>query len=382
MPQPGCQRAGPFVEARRAMRRALRLSLMASAGGVAALVLAAAAMCASSGCSLGYYAQSVAGHVDLLARSRPLDTVRADPATPDDLRERLALAERIRDFAVRELHLPDNASYRRYADLGRTAAVWNVVAAPELSLQLKTWCFPVVGCVGYRGYFDRAPAEALAADLRAQGWEVSVYGVPAYSTLGWSNWVGGDPLLNTFIRWPEGELARIVFHELAHQVTYVPDDTMFNESYATAVERLGGERWLREQASDRARQEHAQLDARRRDFRALALRHRERLAAAYAAADSDERKRQRKAELGAQLRAEYEEIKRTRWSGFAGYDRWIADANNASFAVQAAYDDLVPGFERLFEREGRDFARWHAAVRRLAELPRDERRRLLARGDP
>ncbi|MBL8327517.1 MAG: aminopeptidase [Rubrivivax sp.] len=351
---------------------------MASAAGLAGLALAALALCGLSGCSLGYYAQSVGGHLDLMNRARPVPEVLADPATAPDLRERLALSQRMREFAVQALALPDNASYRRYADLQRGAVVWNVVAAPELSLTLKTWCFPVMGCVGYRGYFDRREADALAAQLRAEGWEVSVYGVPAYSTLGWTNWLGGDPLLNTFIRWPEGELARILFHELAHQVVYVKDDTMFNESYATAVERLGGARWLQTQAGEQARREYAAFDERRRDFRALTLAHRQALAEVYGGPGSEAAKRERKAALQAALRERYGQIKRERWGGFSGYDAWMASANNASFGVQAAYDELVPQFERLFQREGGDFARFHAAVRRLAALPRDERRRELA----
>ena len=331
------------------------------------------------GCAteLGYYAQAVKGHLDVMARARPLDDVQADPATSAALRERLALARRLRAFAVTELHLPDNTSYRRYADLQRSAAVWNVVAAPELGLELKTWCFPVMGCVGYRGYYQREPADALAAELKAQGWETSVYGVPAYSTLGWTNWLGGDPLLNTFIGWPEGELARILFHELAHQVVYVNDDTVFNESFATAVERLGAERWLTQRASPQARADYAALDARRRDFKAMALRHRQRLADIYRSQDPDELKRSRKQAATAALRQELETLKQERWGGFSGYDAWVLNANNASFAVQAAYDDLVPAFERLFEREGRDFNRFYAAVRALAALPRDERRRQL-----
>ncbi len=171
----------------------------------------------------------------------------ADPDTDSALKARLALAQRIRDFAVSELGEPDNASYRRYADLHRDAAVWNVVAAPELSLVPKTWCFPIVGCVGYRGYYERAKADALAAELRDEGLDVAVYGVPAYSTLGrlpTGGWLA-DPLLNTFIGYPEGELARLVFHELAHQVAFAPGDTLFNESFASTVEKIGAERWLR-----------------------------------------------------------------------------------------------------------------------------------------
>ena len=353
---------------------------MAGASVLGAAALAVAASCLGSGCSsLGYYAQAAGGHVDLLQRSRPVADWLADETTPPALRERLLLTQRMRDFAVSELKLPDNASYRRYADLERGAVVWNVVAAPELSLTLKTWCFPVLGCVGYRGYFSREEADALAAQLKAEGWEVSVYGVPAYSTLGWSNWMGGDPLLNTFVLWPEGELARLVFHELAHQVAYADDDTAFNESFATAVERLGGRRWLEQQATPQARAEYAALDARRQDFRALTLKVRGELEAVYASALPDAAKRERKADVLAAMRDEYATLKTTRWGGFAGYDGWFARANNAAFGVQAAYFELVPAFEQRFERSGGDFERFYADVRQLAALPKDERRaKLLA----
>jgi len=348
--------------------------------GLAGLkVLAAAAATAGlGGCSLGYYAQSVGGHLEVMRSARPVTDWVADPATPAALKERLALAQRMRAFAVRELALPDNSSYQRFAQLQRGAVVWNVVAAPELSLTLQTWCFPVMGCVGYRGYFDRAGADALAAELRAQGLEASVYGVPAYSTLGWTNWMGGDPLLDTFIRWPEGELARLIFHELAHQVVYVADDTAFNESYATAVERLGAQRWLA-QAGPAARAEYAALDARRQDFRALVGATRRELEAVYRSALPDEAKRRRKAQAMEALRSAHRQLKAGPWGGFAGYDGWFERANNAALGVQAAYDEWVPAFERLFEAHGRDFARFHAEVRRLAGMPREARRaRLLA----
>jgi predicted aminopeptidase len=347
--------------------------------GVAALVGAA---CLTVGCStLGYYAQSVGGHLDLVARAKPIDELASDPASPAALRERLALAARIRDFAVSDLGLPDNRSYRRYSDLGRPAAVWNVVAAPELSLKLETWCFAVVGCVGYRGYYERAAADAEGEQLRARGLEVSVYGVPAYSTLGKLDWLGGDPLLSTFIGWPEGELARLVFHELAHQVVFAKDDTVFNESFATAVERIGVQRWLVQRAGDEARRQYAQLDARRNAFRALTGRYRDQLQALYASTASDVDKRRDKAALMAALRADYAALaalKAERWAGFAGYDGWFERANNASFGVMAAYNELVPGFERLFEREGRDFGHFYAAVERLATLPKAERHATLA----
>ncbi len=366
-----------------------------SAATLAALLLAALA---HTGCHasddapsvlasmspLAYYSQSIAGHIDLMQRARPVADWLADPATPAPLRERLQLAQRLRDFAVQALALPDNASYRRYADLQRPAAVWNVVAAPELSLTLKTWCYPLMGCVGYRGYFNRDDAEAEAAVQRAAGLDATVYGVPAYSTLGWTNWVGGDPLLNTFVAGSEASLARLVFHELAHQVVYAPGDTMFNESYATAVERLGLLQW---RASGQTLAEDAAAVQRLTDFRAITRRTRAALSALYGPAAgqawSDEQKRRQKTELLAAMRAEFAALKANQtgpWAGFTGYDAWLARANNASLALQAAYDGLVPDFERLFEREGRDFRRFHAAVQRLADLPADQRRATLQGG--
>jgi predicted aminopeptidase len=354
---------------------------MAGLGAIGVAVLAAASVCMSAGCStIGYYAQSVGGHLGVVRAARPVTEWLADPQTPPALRARLELSQRIRDFAVDELKEPDNASYRRYADLQRSAAVWNVVAAPELSLKLTTWCFVVVGCVGYRGYYDRAEAQAFGETLRAQGLEVSVYGVPAYSTLGLlPGDAFADPLLNTFIDQPDGELARLVFHELAHQVAFAKGDTVFNESFATAVERIGGERWLREQASPEARETYERHEARRRDFRALTMRYRARLEALYDGPASDAAKRAAKSALMTELRADYDTLKRERWDGYAGYDGWLARANNAAFGVLAAYNERVPDFERLFEREGRDFARFYAEVRRLAALPPRERREALDR---
>lgn len=340
----------------------------------AALALSALAGCAD----MSYYLQSARGHLALMQAARPIQDWLDDPATPPELRQRLELAQRMRRFAVERLHLPDNASYHRYADLHRQAAVWNAVAAPPYALTLKTWCFPFTGCIGYRGYFDEAEARALADRLRAEGMETNVYGVPAYSTLGWMNWLGGDPLLNTFIRSNEGELARLLFHELAHQVVYVKDDTTFNESYATAVERLGGEEWLASEAGDGAREAYLRFDGRRRELRALMLQTRQALAAVYADDANLEPMEQRKARAMADFHASYARLKREHWAGFAGYDAYIARANNAVFGVQAAYDGQVPAFEALFAREGRDWARFHAAVAALAAQPRAERDAALA----
>ncbi len=334
------------------------------------------------GCgNLEYYWQSASGHLSLMAAARPVPDWLHDEAAPEPLKQRLEKAVRIRAFASRELQLPDNASYRRYADLHRVAAVWNVVAAPEFSLTLRTWCFPVTGCVGYRGWFDEAQAQAEAASLRQQGLEASVYPVPAYSTLGWMNWAGGDPLLNTFIQYPEVELARLIFHELAHQVAYVRDDTMFNESFATAVERLGVQRWLETEASEAARKEWVQVSARRAQFRALTRDTRARLEAVYEAAglSVDERRARKDAALG-EFRERYA-LMRAQWGGDATRlrltDRWVAEANNASFGAQAAYDQLVPGFEALFAREGGDWRRFYGAVKELGEMPRPARHQRL-----
>lgn len=328
--------------------------------------------CASTNTGVGYYWQSVSGHLHMMRAARPVQEWLDDAGTPERLRLRLALTQRMRMFSVQVLALPDNASYKRYADLHRRAAVYNVVAAPPLSLTLQNWCFPVVGCVGYRGYFNEADAKQFADSL-PDTLEVAVYPVPAYSTLGWMNWAGGDPLLNTFIGYPEGEVARMLFHELAHQVLFVKDDTRFNESFATAVERLGGDRWLAQASSEVARAEYATFDARRHDFRDLTRSVRQRLGGVYNdPALSDEAKQQAKVNVMAGFHADYATLKTT-WGGYGGFDPWVAQANNASFGAQAAYDDLVPGFLALFEREGQDFPRFYDAVRALAELPPAQR---------
>ncbi len=334
-----------------------------------------AALFLLGGCTqTAYLSQSVSGHLRLMAAAQPVEQLLAEPNLAGDLRERLLLSQRLRAYSVDSLKLPDNNSYRRYADLGRSAAVWNVVATPELGLTLKTWCFPVMGCVGYRGYFDRAEADAYAETLRAQGLEVQVYGVPAYSTLGWSNFLGGDPLLNTFIKYPPAELAGMVFHELAHQVAYAADDTQFNESFATAVERRGAEAWLREHASAAERAAYAQRMQRREQFRALTGAYRQRLSELYQKPLDLAAKRAAKAELMQALRQDYARLKAESWGGDAAYDGWFARANNASFALLAAYTDLTPAFDALLTREANDWPRFYAEVKRLAALPKAERR--------
>jgi predicted aminopeptidase len=344
------------------------------------IVLSSLAALLVGGCAtVEYYSQAVRGHLDVMQRARPIDEVIADPASPQALRARLVKASEIRAFAVQELGLPDNGSYRGYVDLGRPFVVWNVFAAPALSVEPVQSCFPIAGCVTYRGYYSQSAALAHAAELEASGLDAYVGGVPAYSTLGWFD----DPVLSTFVRYPDAELARLIFHELAHQVLYVKDDTVFNESFATAVELAGVERWLAAHASDAERRVFETYQMQRRDFLALLLEYRGRLAAAYATDASDTRKRAQKAALLASLQSDYERLKVERWDGFAGYDRFFANGvNNANLASVAAYTELVPAFSALLAREGGDLPRFYAAARALAQLPRAERLAALERLAP
>jgi predicted aminopeptidase len=330
----------------------------------------ALAFALAAGCStLGYYAQSISGHLSMLSSARPIEDVLADPTTSPTLRERLTRVSEMRAFASRELGLPDNASYRSYADIKRPFVVWNTFAAAELSLELKQWCYPVVGCAGYRGYFDRGAADAAAAELRKDGYEVAVVGVPAYSTLGWLP----DPLLNTFIGGTEGQVAALVFHELAHQVVFVGGDTTFNESFATAVEREGVRRWLEAKGDAPLRAAYADFDQRRQQFLELLLRYRDRLEALYRSKGSADDKRAGKRTLFAELQGEYRHL-RASWGGFAGYDRFFAqELNNANLASIGAYNALVPAFDALLAQNGGDLPRFYEAVRKLAALPKTER---------
>jgi predicted aminopeptidase len=341
-----------------------------------ALVLAIAL----SGCStVGFYAQAVRGHLDVMSRARPIEQVVADPATPGALKERLALALRIREFAVTELGLPDNGSYRSYADLGRPAVVWNVFAAPEFSVEPRQWCFPVAGCVGYRGYFTRERAEASALRMReAEALQTWIGPVPAYSTLGWFD----DPVLNTFAQWPEPELARLIFHELAHQVVYVRGDTAFNESYAVAVELEGVRRWLQARGQTGAAQTYARGLARREALFRILLDHRAQLAKLFASGEDRGQMRTRRVELDAALRIHYQAF-RVEWGSpgqpFDGFDRWFGDGpNNAQLASIALYNEHVPAFQALLTQVGGDMVRFHQAVRELAALPAAARRERLA----
>jgi predicted aminopeptidase len=322
------------------------------------------------GCTnIGYYYQAVEGQMQIWNRSRPIAQVIDDTQTSPQVRERLSLVLRVRDFASSELALPDNGSYRKYADLERPFVVWNVFAAAEFSVAPKEWCFPIAGCVGYRGYFSQARAEQFGEELRRKGLDVFVIGIPAYSTLGWFD----DPVLNTVMRYPDAELARLIFHELAHQVVYVPGDTAFNESFAVAVELEGVDRWMARDG-DAAKRAALDLYERRKGaFIDLVMKYRDSLKALYASAASDAEKRQKKAETFAGMKAQYLTLKSS-WGGYAGYDRFFAEElNNAHLVPVATYSELVPGFHRVLAENGGDLKRFYAAVREIGKLPKEQR---------
>ncbi len=340
--------------------------------------LAAALTAALAGCGAAdYYWQSASGQLDIMARARPIDVVIGE--SPDAvLKQRLVRVQEIRAFASRELGLPANASYTHYADLERPFVVWNVFAAPELSLEGRQWCFPIAGCVSYRGYFSEKEARAEAARLAALGDDVWVAGVPAYSTLGYFD----DPVLSTFVRWPELEVARMVFHELAHQVVYVKDDSQFNESFAAAVEDAGVRRWIAAQGDPRLITQYERTGRLRDAFRDLTRDARRDLAQVYASDATDADKRARKAAVFAAMRAAYERAKAGE-PGLAGYDRWFAGAdgagpNNASIGSVALYTGRVPAFKALLDEAGGDLPRFYARVKALAAVPRAERDAVLA----
>ena len=299
-----------------------------------------------AGCeTLSYYSQAIGGHLNLLAAARPVDAWLSDPATPEALRERLETAQRIRTFASRELRLPQNGSYHSYVELETPYVVWNVFAAPRFSVEPKKECFPFTGCVSYRGFYAEREARAHAVRLQAQGYDVHVAGVPAYSTLGWFD----DPLLSTFIRYPDTQLARLVFHELAHQVAYARNDTTFNESFAVVVEEEGVRRWLEAEGRSAELESFRSAQARKRQFAARVKQARLRLAEVYGSGAPREKMIEAKSEAFERLRAAYPGIV-------------PAEPSNAFLVSIALYSELVPAFEQLLAESG-SLERFYQRVR-------------------
>ncbi|TGS11983.1 aminopeptidase [Mesorhizobium sp. M2E.F.Ca.ET.209.01.1.1] len=324
-----------------------------------------------TGCtSISYYAQSLEGHVEIMAARKNVGRLIRDPSTPKALRAKLTSASAIRRFATKELALPDNSSYRSYVDVGRNDVTLAVFAAPQFSLAPITWCFPVFGCVPYKGYFSRKDALENAAALQRQGLDVYVTGITAYSTLGWFS----DPLLSTMLRQNDTYLASLVFHELAHQKVYVNGDSAFNEAFAVSVETTGTRKWLRA-TGNRAGLRSYEADRKRKaDFLGLISKTRDELKQVYGSPRSPEQMAVAKAATIDRLRMRYRQLRDKRWAGYRGYDAWFdSPINNAKLAATAVYGEEVPAFLRLFDLCSGDYPRFYAAVRRIGALPAPSR---------
>lgn len=323
-----------------------------------------------SGCAtLGYYGQSIGGQWEVWDKTQSIDSLLTAPGTDETLRKKLQAVLDIRDFASGELALPENDSYRSYADLQRPFVVWNVFAAQPFAMTLKRWCFPFAGCVGYRGYFSQADAQSFADKLAAEGMDIYVGGVAAYSTLGWFD----DPVLNTVMQRSSARIAGLMFHELAHQQLYVPGDTAFNEGFATAVQLEGVRRWLVKNGDEKQRQNYAQSRQRQDDFVTLVTAARDRLQLLYAGALNTAEMQVRKTAIQTRLRQQYLQLKK-QWGGYDGYDAWFAqDLNNAQLAAVTTYRDHVPVFQRLLTELGGDMAAFYRVCARLGKMPQAER---------
>ena len=325
-----------------------------------------------NGCSsASYYAQLADGQRQLLQAREPVAKVIADPQQPSALREHLARAQAARTFASEHLHLPDNRSYRLYADLKRPYVVWNVFATPEFSLNPVTHCFPIAGCVAYRGYYSQGAARGEAAQQRQQGKDVLVSGVEAYSTLGWFD----DPILNSMLTWGDERLATLIFHELAHQRFYVKDDSEFNESFASFVEQEGTRQWRARQGLPPSSANSLQQ---RDQFTALVLDTRQRLQKLYAQPLPAQEMRQRKAAQFDRMRRDYRQLRDQQWAGNNRFDAWInAPMNNAKLLPFGLYDQWVPAFAALFKHSGGDWQVFYGQVEQLGKLPMAQRKAAL-----
>jgi predicted aminopeptidase len=339
-----------------------------------------------TGCqTVSYYKQAIQGQYQIWSNRRPIEAMLADPKIPATLEDKLQLVLRMRDFAEKELQLPVNGHYLRYADLQRRFVVWNVHAAPEFSLKPKTWWYPVVGSLKYRGYFSEPHARSYARNLQEQSFDVYVAGVEAYSTLGWFK----DPVLNTFIHHEEADLAEILFHELAHQRVFASGDTDFNEAFATAVAEEAVQRWLRAAGNSMAQEKYLAELRRQDEFVRLVMNARQELESLYGQGtagrneanqpemETKAHKRLEKERIIARLRQDHERLK-VKWGGSSAYDKWFSGPlNNAQLNTVATYYYLVPAFHRLRHATGGDLKKFYQEVSRLSKLRKQERHRRL-----
>jgi predicted aminopeptidase len=332
---------------------------------VASAVVILLAVC---GCqTVSSYRQAIGGELQILTHQEPIAKVLADPGTSSELKHKLQLVLEIRQFAATNLHLPVDQAYMKYVDLHRPYAVWNVNAAPKLSLDPKRWWYPFVGKASYRGYFNREAARKYANELKNKGWDTYVGAVETYSTLGWFR----DPVLNTFINEPDADLGEILFHELGHKRVFISGDTDFNEAFATTVGEEGVRRWLKDKPDlystyEREREHEAQ-------FVQLVLQSRDELEAVYDSTNILESvKLERKAQIIAEMRAKYQKLK-AQW-GTNEYEHWFtSEINNAKLNTIAAYYTLVPAFHALLQANGGDMEKFYIAVERLGKLSKDKR---------
>lgn len=339
-----------------------------------ALTICCGAILTAGGCAeLAYYGHAFSGQVEVLNARRPFGEVLDDPATSPALRSRILAVRDMRAFAERELGLPASDSFRAYADLGRPYPLWNLYATPAFSVTPKPWCYPLLGCVNYRSYFDKQRARRQAQRMRDAGWDAYLAPAPAYSTGGCFD----DPLYNGMLRYNDTDLAAMLFHELAHERLYVPGDTTFTESFAMTVQMEGVRQWLHERGETPSFAAYSLEKKRDDEFVALLLAYRKRLATLYARGGTLAGMGQRKQGVFEELREAYAGLKRS-WDGYAGYDSWFARGlNNAMLAPVATYNDHVPALRALFARERGDWSSFYRVAQALADLPETERKHSL-----
>ena len=335
------------------------------------IVIAAVGLLLCACSSLRYYAQAARGQGSLIVRRHAVSELLRDPATDPALVARLQQAQQARRFASTQLGLPDNRSYTGYVDLHRPYVVWNVFATPRYSVNAVPQCFPVTGCVAYRGWFSETDAKADAARMRAQGDDVWIGGVPAYSTLGWF----ADPILSSMLRWDNDELDGTIFHELTHQLVYVKGDTAFNESFATFVQNEGLREWRRSRGLP---PQDGRIQAMDDGFTRLVLESRTRLQTLYASGVDEVVMEAGKQQEIAAFRLRYAQWRAHDWPNDHRYDAWVAaPINNARLLPFGLYDQWVPAFAAMFERAERSWPAFYARVRELARAPKPQREREL-----